>query len=120
MGLEQPEGGMKRGTPLTCEQCGANFEARNRNGVRKRFCSVACKDRLRNAQRLKGAALLNAKLRPVTRRRVMPGKRLIDLAVIPIAERPALLAEAASRLGVTAEGPALRAARLAARAGAET
>jgi len=74
---------------------------------------VLCKDRWRNGRRLKGAALLMDKKPPVQRRQ-NPGKRRVDLEVIPEAERPALLLETAKRLGLTAEGPTLTAARHAA------
>lgn len=104
---------MEQGTPLTCEQCQTKFTPKNRNGVQSRFCSVLCKDRRRNGQRLKGAALLMDK-KPLVSRPAHPGKRRVDLEVIPEAERPALLFKAAHRLGLTEEGPMLKAARLAA------
>ena len=104
---------MEQGTPLTCEQCQAEFTPKNRNGVRSRFCTVLCKDRCRNARRLRGAALLMDK-KPLASRPAHPGKRRVDLEVIPAAERPALLLDAAKRLGLTEEGPMLKAARQAA------
>lgn len=74
---------------------------------------MLCKDRWRNGRRLKGAALLMDKKPPV-QHRSNPGKRRVDLEVIPEAERPALLLAAARRLGLTEEGPSLQAACLAA------
>lgn len=98
-------------TELTCEQCGARFRPRNRNGIRPRFCSAACSRRWHNTQRLRGAAALKA-VAVVRVRRSDPRKQRVDLAVIPPLERPALLREAAERLGLT-ESAAVRAARVA-------
>lgn len=56
-----PEAHLERSTPFICKQCRAEFEAKNRNGKQKEFCSRRCKDRYGNAQRLKGAALLKGK-----------------------------------------------------------
>lgn len=104
---------MEPSTRLTCKQCGMGFQPRNKNGVKPEFCSGKCRIDWHNGQRLKGAALLKEKKPPVQRVQ-SPGKRRVDLEVIPEAERPALLVEAARRLGLTEEGPLLTAARLAA------
>lgn len=114
-------GQMERSTRLTCEQCRADFEPKNRNGVRKRFCSRRCKDLWTNARRLKGAALLKGQ-QPGRRRR--RGPRVFDpssgrsafLQVVPQPERLALLAQAAYRLELTNDGPAVRAATAARKA----
>src|SRR5574340_223782 len=90
-------------TETTCEQCEERFTPKSRNGVKVRFCCPKCSQDWHNGQRLKGAALL--KMRKMTvQRRASPRKTLIDLATIPEAARPALLAEAARRLGLSEEG----------------
>lgn len=112
-GVRMPEGQAGLCTESNCDHCGRRFTPKNRNGLKVRFCQAKCSRDWHNAQRLKGAALLKVKSTPV-QRRVNPGKQRVDLAVIPEAERPALLLEAARRLGLT-EGDVLRAARQAAR-----
>ncbi len=109
----QPEGQPEACTRYLCRQCGSEFDRKSRNGEPREFCSSKCRYRWHNAQRLKGAALLKMR-KPAVPRRVNSGKRRVDLEVIPEAERPALLVEAARRLGLTEEGPMLKAARLAA------
>lgn len=127
------------GTRLKCDHCGSDFVPRNRNGVQARFCSGACRDRFKNAQRLKGAALLKVQKPAIQRRGTrlkrtrddlvaaeglppgcyppgamgLLGRRRSGLEIVPPAERPALLLEAARRLGLTEEGPTLKAARAA-------
>lgn len=138
--MARSEGQLERGTPLQCKQCGSEFAVKNRNGVKKEFCSASCKDRWRNTQRLKGAALLKVKSTPVQRAQ-KAAKQTIDslaaaeglpagcyppgalglkrarrsvAALIPATERLGLLVEVATRLNLT-EGEALTAARQAAR-----
>lgn len=138
--MPRSDGQLERGTPLPCKQCGSEFPVKNRNGVKKEFCSASCKDRWRNAQRLKGAALLKVRSAPVQRAK-KSAKQTIDslaaaeglppgcyppgalgltrsrrsvAAIIPATERLGLLVEAAKRLNLT-EGEALTAARQAAR-----
>ena len=102
---------MEASTRYSCKQCGGAFEPKSRSGEPREFCMPKCRYRWHNGQRLKGAALLKEK-KPSVQRRPNPGKRWVDLEVIPEAERPALLSEAAHRLGLTEEGPILKAARL--------
>ena len=98
-----PESQVEPGTRLVCGQCGGKFEARNKNGVPKRFCSAVCRDRHKNARRLKGAALLKGK----NLRHRGPSKhalaisQCVFLALVPIEERAELLRLAAENLGIT-------------------
>ena len=134
-----PEGQMERINPLTCEQCGRQFQAKNRNGVLKRFCSRDCKTVWHNLERLRLYKERN-KPKPAVQRPWKSSIRTLDqlaaaeglpagsysagalgrigrrsvAAIIPPSERLGLLVEAAKRLGIT-EGATLRAARFAAR-----
>lgn len=129
-----PAGQAERSTPLICKYCQGEFVSRNRNGKRKEFCSRLCKDRYGNAQRLKGAAILKAQRQAVQRPR-KPSIRTLDQlsaaeglpedcypagALGKLAGRStgkntlADLVGAAKRLGLTEEGPTLKAARAAA------
>ena len=102
-----PAGQMERSTPLLCRQCASEFEAVNRNGKQKIFCSRRCKDRWGNAQRLKGAALLKTRHpSPVTRHRwpsnhAQAISQCVFLALGPIEERAELLRLAAENIGIT-------------------
>ena len=129
---------MQTDTRLTCEQCGADIEAKNRNGRRfpKRFCGDACRLTWHNTQRLKGAALLKGK-NPLRKRapvRLLRKPRTLDElsaaeglppgcysagALARVAGRKAgqdtladLLA-AARRVGLTEDSPQVTAARAA-------
>jgi len=95
---------------LMCEQCGVNFDAKNRNGIPKRFCSQTCRTVWHNDERSRLYKKSSA-AKPRLARRVSPGQRRIDVEVIPEAQRPALLLAAARSLGLTEEGPILREAR---------
>ncbi|WP_447978092.1 hypothetical protein [Candidatus Nitrospira bockiana] len=119
-GHRRSERQLEPGTRFICEQCRTEFQPKNRNGVKARFCKDACRTAWKNGQRLQGAALLKKKAKgakprrsnaPVFDRRV---SQTIALNLIPAAERPALLAQAAERLGLT-ESPVLQAARAARR-----
>lgn len=111
-----PEAKSEPCTESTCEQCGTAFVPKNRNRLRVRFCRRACSTAWHNAQRLKGAALLKVNGSP---RRRGPSKRAravsqaIFLAMVPVDERAALIAQAASNLGITDEGEILAAYRRA-------
>lgn len=138
-----PEGKVELCTESNCEWCQTLFRPKNRNGLKVRFCKPKCSRDWHNAQRLKGAAILKAKRTTIKGLRKRAIRTLDDLAaaqglpagcypagalgqigrrsvaaIIPAAERPALLLEAAKRLGLTEEGPILKAARLAAAKGA--
>ena len=138
-GNTMPGGQPERINPLTCKQCVATFEVRNRNGVVKRFCSRDCKAVWHNEERSRMHKETHKKTAAVRRSRKRTIRTLDDLAtaeglppgcyppgamgllgrkrsgidIVPPAERPALLFEAAHRLGLSEEGPMLRAARAA-------
>lgn len=136
---KRPEGQLERINPLTCEQCGGQFQAKNRNGVAKRFCSRDCKTVWHNQERLRLYKETHRKKTAVQRPRTTSIRTLEQLSaaeglpagtygagalgrigrrsvatIIPPSERIGLLVEAAKRLGIT-EGATLTAARLAAR-----
>lgn len=107
---------MEQGTPLTCEQCQTEFTPKNRNGVQSRFCSVRCKDRRRNGQRLKGAALLMDK-KPFLRRgpskQTQAVSQQVFMLLVPVEERAELIRQAAQNLGITQPGQIAAAMRRA-------
>lgn len=103
-GDRMPERQIEPGTRLICGQCGAESPARNRNGVEKRFCSDACRDRAKNSRRLKAAAALNHKKPKNPRgpsRHARAVSQTVFLALVPIEERAELLRQAAENLGIT-------------------
>ena len=106
-------GQLERSTPLMCEYCGAGFVAKNKNGKKKKFCSRACKDRLGNSQRLKGAALLKDKqaAKRGPSRHAQKVSRFVFLSMVPVDQRADLLRQAAINLGITEEGEVLKALR---------
>ena len=136
-----PEGKMEPCTESTCDQCETVFVPKNRNRLKVRFCKPKCSSDWHNGQRLKGAAILKAKTTAVQRPKKRPIRTLDELVAaeglpsgcyppgalgllgrkrsgidnVPPADRPALLVEAARRLGLTEEGPTVKAARLAAK-----
>ena len=104
---------MEQGTPLTCRQCGSAFLATNRNGKKKEFCAVVCKDRWRNNLRLKGAALLkdkNAAKRGPSKH-AQKISRFVFTSLVPVDQRADLLRQAAINLGITDKGEVLKALR---------
>ena len=93
------------GTRFKCEQCGVDFEPKNRNGVRKRFCGGVCRDRFKNARRLKAAA---SESRRTSRprgpsRHAQAVSRWTFQGLAPVEERAALIRQACANLGITDE-----------------
>lgn len=111
--MARTEGKLRPCTESTCEQCGAGFVPRNRNGLRVRFCNPICSRRWHNAQKVKGAALLKEK----AVRKKGPSKhaekvsRFVFLNLVPVEQRAELLREAAKNVGLTDEGEVLKALR---------
>ena len=133
-GDRMPESQLEPSTWLTCKQCQADYQPRNRNGVKSEFCKPQCRTAWHNAQRLKGAALLKTKKKAVQGPRAASIRTLDQLSAaegLPsgcfsagslgrLVGRPASestlvdLVSAAKRIGLTEEGETVKAARLAA------
>lgn len=104
--LDLATGQREPGTRFSCERCGATFEAKNRNGVKKRFCSEPCRNQFKNTRRLEGAALLKAKSQPKTKgpsRHAQAVSREVFQALVPVAERAELIRASCQNLGITDE-----------------
>lgn len=99
-----PGGQRELCTESTCEQCGARFRPKNRNGLKVRFCQAKCSRDWHNDRRLAAVASLNHIKRRKPRgpsKRAQQVSQSVFMALVPVEERAELLRQAAARLGIT-------------------